>query len=113
MHKVDCTIQIDVLKQEYITNNSQATLLNARLLLVLSHLKKGGIKMNQQVEVGIIGEYDPNRRYHIATNEALNHAAAALSVSLKSSWISTQSLSNISVESTLKPFHALLCASVD
>ena len=69
--------------------------------------------MNQQVEVGIIGEYDPNRRYHIATNEALNHAAAALSVSLKSSWISTQSLSNISVESTLKPFHALLCASVD
>ncbi|MBW2563522.1 MAG: hypothetical protein JRE29_05725 [Deltaproteobacteria bacterium] len=64
--------------------------------------------MNQQVEVGIIGEYDPNRRYHIATNEALNHAAAALSVSLKSSWISTQSLKTI-----LKPFDALLCASVE
>jgi len=69
--------------------------------------------MNQQVEVGIIGEYDPNRRYHIATNEALNHAAAALSVSLKSSWISIQSLSNGSVETILKPFDALLCASVE
>jgi len=79
----------------------------------LSHLKKGGIKMNQQVEVGIIGEYDPNRRYHVVTNDALNHAAAALSVSLKSSWISIQSLSNGSVETTLKPFDALLCASVD
>ncbi len=69
--------------------------------------------MNQQVEVGIIGEYDPNRRYHFATNEALNHAADALSVSLKSSWISIQSLSNGSVETILKPFDALLCASVD
>ncbi len=69
--------------------------------------------MNQEIEVGIIGEYDPNRPYHIATNDALNHAAAALSVSLKSSWIPTQSLGNGSIETRLKPFHALLCASVD
>jgi CTP synthase (UTP-ammonia lyase) len=69
--------------------------------------------MDQQVEVAIIGEYDPNLRYHIATNEALNHAAAALSVSLRSSWISTQSLSNESVEDTLKPFHGLWCAPGD
>jgi len=69
--------------------------------------------MNQQVEVGIIGEYDPNRPYHVATNDALNHAAAALSISLKSSWISPQPLSNGSVETILKPFDALLCASVD
>ncbi len=70
--------------------------------------------MNQQVEVGIIGEYDPNRSYHVATNDALNHAAAALSISLKSSWISTQPLNNNgSIETTLKTFDALLCASVD
>lgn len=65
--------------------------------------------MNQHVKVGIIGEYDPNRPYHVATNDALNHAAAALSISLKSSWISTESLN----EAALKPFDALLCASVD
>jgi CTP synthase (UTP-ammonia lyase) len=69
--------------------------------------------VNQQVEVGIIGEYDPNRPYHVATNDALNHAAAALSISLKSSWISTELLNNRSIEITLRPFDALLCASVD
>jgi CTP synthase (UTP-ammonia lyase) len=48
--------------------------------------------MNQPVKVGVIGDYDPNLRYHIATDEALGHAATALSVSLTSSWIPTQSL---------------------
>lgn len=66
--------------------------------------------MNQQVNVGIIGDYDPNLRYHIATDEALGHAATALSVSLTSSWIPTQSLTKGTVGTTLKPFHALWCA---
>jgi CTP synthase (UTP-ammonia lyase) len=69
--------------------------------------------MNQEVEIGIIGEFDPDRRYHIATNEALNHAATALSVSLKASWISTQSLNTDSVEAALKSFHGLWCAPGD
>ena len=69
--------------------------------------------MNEQVEIGIIGEFDPNLRYHIATNEALDHAANALSVSVKSNWISTQSLRLDSGESMLKPFHGLWCAPGD
>ncbi len=43
--------------------------------------------MDLKIEVGIIGEYEPNLRCHTATNEALNHAAKALSISLKYSWI--------------------------
>jgi len=66
--------------------------------------------MNQQVKVGVIGDYDPNLRYHIATDEALGHAATALSVSMTSSWIPTQSLEKGSVGTTLKPFNALWCA---
>ena len=69
--------------------------------------------MSQHIKVGIIGEYDANRRYHIETNDALNHAAAALSITLESSWISPQPLSIGSVETILKPFDALLCASVE
>lgn len=80
---------------------------------IMSYFKKEGVIMNQHIKVGIIGEYDPNRPYHVATNDALNHAADALSISLKSSWISTQLLNNGSIETTLKPFDALLCASVD
>lgn len=66
--------------------------------------------MDSEIKVGIIGDYDPQSRYHIATNEALAHAAAASAISLTPSWIPTQSLADGPVETTLKPFHALWCA---
>jgi CTP synthase (UTP-ammonia lyase) len=66
--------------------------------------------MEQKLKVAIIGDYDPQLRYHIATEEALGHAAAALSISLAPSWIPTQSLGKASVETALKAFHALWCA---
>jgi CTP synthase (UTP-ammonia lyase) len=66
--------------------------------------------MKQQIRVGIIGDYDPKRQFHIATNEALGHAAAALSGSVEVSWISTPSLAKGSVGTTLKEFDALLCS---
>jgi len=66
--------------------------------------------MDEKVRVGIIGDYNPHMRYHLATDEALAHAAAALSVSLASSWIPTQFLVKGTVAATLKPFDALWCA---
>lgn len=66
--------------------------------------------MSQRLKVGIIGDYDPNRWFHIATNQALDHAAAALSVSLDPSWISTQSLAKGLIEIALKSFDALWCS---
>ena len=69
--------------------------------------------MHKTLKVGIIGDYEPDLRYHIATEEALEHAAAVLSISLTSSWISTLSLEKASVINILKPFHALWCAPGD
>ena len=66
--------------------------------------------MHQILKIGIIGDYNPDIRYHSATNEALSHAAAKLTVPLASSWISTLSLTEDNVMKTLKPFHALWCA---
>jgi CTP synthase (UTP-ammonia lyase) len=66
--------------------------------------------MNQPVKVGIIGDFDPNRRSHIATNEALGHAATALSVTVECSWLPTQSLDDEGSEAMLQPFDALWCA---
>ncbi len=66
--------------------------------------------MDQEIKVGIIGDYDPQLRHHIATEEALSHAAAALSLSLKSSWIGTQSIAYSSMSKTLSPFHGLWCS---
>ena len=69
--------------------------------------------MNQQVDIRIIGDFNPNLRYHLATNEALDHAAKILSVKVKPSWVSTQSLSPDSVETKLNAFHGLWCAPGD
>ena len=66
--------------------------------------------MLQTLRIGIIGDYDPKLRYHVATNEALDHVAAALSVSLKPRWIPTPSLTEDSALKTLEQFHALWCA---
>ncbi len=69
--------------------------------------------MNRTLKAGIIGDYDPDLRYHIATEDALCHAATVLSISLTSTWISTQSLAKGTVMAALKPFHALWCAPGD
>ena len=66
--------------------------------------------MNRPLKVGIIGDYDPHFRSHIATEEALGHAATALSGSAHSSWLPTQSLANGFDETRLKEFDALWCA---
>lgn len=66
--------------------------------------------MHRTLQIGIIGDYNPDSRYHIATVEALGHAATALSISIESSWIPTQSLENGPVEKILNPFHALWCS---
>jgi len=66
--------------------------------------------MNRLLKVGIIGDYDPKSVSRIATNEALGHAAAALSVSVHPSWLPTQSLANGFDDSILKRFDALWCA---
>jgi CTP synthase (UTP-ammonia lyase) len=66
--------------------------------------------MSQRLKVGIIGDYDPNRWFHIATDGALGHAAAALSVPFESFWIPTQSLADGLIDATLKSFDALWCS---
>ena len=66
--------------------------------------------MHQPLKVGIIGDFDPNRRSHIATNEALSHAATALSVTVECSWLPTQSLDDAGGEAMLQPVDALWCA---
>ena len=67
--------------------------------------------MNQPLNVGIIGDFDPNLPSHIATNEALSHAARVLSVTVDCSWLPTPLLSEESSNTMLKQFDALWCSS--
>lgn len=67
--------------------------------------------MQRSVKVAIIGDYVPDLPYHIATEKALEHAAASLSILLKPEWISTRSLEDgDAVMAALKPFDSLWCA---
>jgi len=66
--------------------------------------------MNEPLRVGVIGDYDPGSRYHVATDEALRHAGAARSVSVEPSWLPTESLAQGSLAPVLQPFDALWCA---
>ena len=69
--------------------------------------------MSPNLKVGIIGDYQPDLRYHIVTEEALSHAASALSISLTPSWVSTLSLENNTITAKLSAFHGLWCAPGD
>jgi len=66
--------------------------------------------MNQSLRIGIIGDFDPIRSSHNATNEALNHTAKALSVILDLVWLPTQLLEEESSEMRLKSFDGLWCS---
>ena len=48
--------------------------------------------MKQILKVGIIGDFNPDYPSHIATNEALLHAAEVLSVTVERSWLPTKLL---------------------
>jgi CTP synthase (UTP-ammonia lyase) len=64
----------------------------------------------QTLRIGIIGGYDSNRRSHTATNEALHHAANALSVPLDIVWLPTQELEEELSGTKLKHLDAFWCA---
>ena len=66
--------------------------------------------MGTLLRVGIIGDFVPQLRHHLATNEALGHAAHALSLTVDTAWLSTESLDHADCEATLQQFDALWCA---
>jgi len=66
--------------------------------------------MSQQLRIGIIGEFDPDRTSHVATNESLSHAANELSVSITHEWLQTVLFEDEKHLNFLKEFDALWCA---
>jgi CTP synthase (UTP-ammonia lyase) len=66
--------------------------------------------MNRRVKIGIIGDLDANHPSRIATDSALNHAAAALSVAADCAWVSTLRVEREGAEEGLAAFNGLWCA---
>jgi len=66
--------------------------------------------MSAGLRVGVIGDREPGRLSHEATDRALDHAARALSVSLDVVWLPTPSLSNGAGDAMLGSMDGLWCA---
>ena len=66
--------------------------------------------MTQALKVGIVGDHDPQRLSHVATVEALQHAAQAQALSLVVEWLPTPSLEGPDVEARLASYDALWCS---
>ena len=62
------------------------------------------------MKIAVIGEFEPERLSHKATNAALHHAADGLSIDLSADWLMTPSLeTGIHIEK-LEKYHGILCA---
>jgi CTP synthase (UTP-ammonia lyase) len=66
--------------------------------------------MKGEAKIAIIGDFEPDRPSHKATNEALSHAADALSVVVSTDWLPTQVLETEAGRVKLKEYHAIFCA---
>ena len=62
------------------------------------------------LRIAVIGEFDPASTSHRATNEALTHAAAHLSVPLEYSWLPSTTLTENNFAYVLNQFDGLWTA---
>jgi CTP synthase (UTP-ammonia lyase) len=62
------------------------------------------------VKIGIIGDYDPQRVHHTATNDSLEHAAAVLNLELRPEWIPTPTLEDKRILERLNTYNGLWCS---
>jgi CTP synthase (UTP-ammonia lyase) len=66
--------------------------------------------MEDELRVGVIGDFHPSFVYHKATNEAIAHAQVALGLNVSVSWIPTTSLAQKPAKEILSSFDALWCS---
>lgn len=66
--------------------------------------------MKHSVRIGIIGDYNPQYLNHVATDEAVRHAAKALTVSHETVWLPTPSLEGKQGIDSLAKMDGLWCS---
>ena len=67
--------------------------------------------MKRAIRVGIVADYDSKNKYHVATEQSVEHAARNLGIPAVSLWIDTDSIDNASVETRLGECDAIWCGT--
>ena len=65
---------------------------------------------SRTIRVGVLGDFNPGFRSHRTISEAVEHAAAALSVRAETRWIPTPSLVESGAEARLGEYDGLWAA---
>ena len=66
--------------------------------------------MEDELKIGVIGDFDPSLLFHTATNQAIRHAQGALGLNVSLSWIPTPTLAQKPATEVLSSFDALWCS---
>jgi CTP synthase (UTP-ammonia lyase) len=66
--------------------------------------------MDVPLRIGIIGDFNPESRYHYATNQSIFHAASALALPVEITWLPTPQLAGVYSTARLAPFDGLWCS---
>ena len=67
--------------------------------------------MKRAIRIGIVADYDPKNKYHVATEQSVAHAAEALGIAAESLWLDTDTLDNTAAESRLAECNAIWCGT--
>ena len=67
--------------------------------------------MTSAIRVGIVADYDPKNKYHVATEQSVAHAAEGLGIAAESLWLDTDSLDHASAETRLAECDAIWCGT--
>jgi CTP synthase (UTP-ammonia lyase) len=63
--------------------------------------------MKRAIRIGIVGDHKPGYRGHVATDEALRHAAQAASTAIENVWLSTKDLEAARDDKALEAFDGI------
>jgi CTP synthase (UTP-ammonia lyase) len=66
--------------------------------------------MAKSITIGIIGDFDKTEPSHIATNEALQHAAALLALDVRVDWLPTPSFRKKTIKTSITRYHGLFAS---
>jgi CTP synthase (UTP-ammonia lyase) len=66
--------------------------------------------MNESLRIGIIGDFNPASRYHLATDDSIRHAAGFLGLTAEITWLPTPQLEGAHTAADLDAFDGLWCS---
>ena len=67
--------------------------------------------MKDTIRIGVVADYNPKNKYHVATEQSVAHAAEALGIAAGCQWLDTGSLDDASAEKRLANFDGIWCGT--